>query len=347
MNPVITAIIPTYRRPLLLRRAIASVLSQTYPDVRVCVFDNASGDETAEVVEEIARRDARVVYHRHAENIGAFANFAYGLGSVATPYFSFLSDDDVLLPDFYQRAVDALEANRDAAFWGGTAIVMREDGTVKDATDWPAARYSPPDGLLAMIDNNYLIWTSVLFRTEQVAQIGGLDAEVGAAIDTDYLLRLAARFPYETSPEPAAIWMSHPESSTVLANLAFIWPGWLKVIRNATEPASLPDHARRQVEGRLTDQLRRRLFQTGYNAVRHGKTEEARQVAAILGGTYGQTRRAQLLSVAARTVALCPPARHMVTLAERVRRRGQREVLDRTTRMRDRYGQYARFLALR
>lgn len=331
----------------MLQRAIRSVLSQTYPHVRVCVYDNASGDGTGDVVAGLASSDARVVYHRHADNIGAFANFAFGLDAVETPYFSFLSDDDVLLPDFYRRAVDALEANRDAAFWGGTAIVMREDGTVKDATDWPAARYSPPDGLLAMIDNNYLIWTSVLFRTAQVAKIGGLDPDVGAAIDTDYLLRLAARFPYETSPEPAAIWMSHPESSTVLANLAFVWPGWLKVIRSATEQESLPDDVRRQVEGRLTDQLKRQLFQIGYNAVRHGKADEARQVAAILGGTYGQARRGQLLSAAARAVALCPPARHMVTLAERMRRRGQNEMLDRTTRMQDRHREYARFLALR
>ena len=46
--PTVTAIIPTYRRPRLVRRAIESVLAQTYPHVRVLVCDNASGDALLE-----------------------------------------------------------------------------------------------------------------------------------------------------------------------------------------------------------------------------------------------------------------------------------------------------------
>ena len=37
----ITTVIPTYRRPQLLRRAVASALTQTYPQVRVSIHDNA------------------------------------------------------------------------------------------------------------------------------------------------------------------------------------------------------------------------------------------------------------------------------------------------------------------
>ena len=46
-QPLITTIIPTYQRPQLLRCAIQSVLDQTYANFQVCVYDNASGDETA------------------------------------------------------------------------------------------------------------------------------------------------------------------------------------------------------------------------------------------------------------------------------------------------------------
>ncbi|RKX41747.1 MAG: glycosyltransferase family 2 protein, partial [Thermotogae bacterium] len=64
-KPLITTIIPTYRRPKLLQRAIKSVLNQTYPHFQVCVYDNASGDETAEVVAEFAKKDPRVKYYCH------------------------------------------------------------------------------------------------------------------------------------------------------------------------------------------------------------------------------------------------------------------------------------------
>ena len=75
-TPQITTIIPTYRRPHLLRRAIQGVLNQTYSDFQVCVYDNASGDETAQVVAEFAARDNRVKYHCHSQNIGAFLSAA-------------------------------------------------------------------------------------------------------------------------------------------------------------------------------------------------------------------------------------------------------------------------------
>ena len=104
-QPVITTVIPTYRRPQLLKRAVLSVLSQTYPNLKVCIYDNASGDATVEVVKELSQKDARVNYYCHPYNIGSFHNFYFGLNRVDTPYFSMLSDDDILLPDFYEKAL--------------------------------------------------------------------------------------------------------------------------------------------------------------------------------------------------------------------------------------------------
>ena len=92
----ITTVIPTYGRPRLLARAIRSVLYQSYPHFEVHVYDNASGDETREVVSQFALRDSRVKYHVHPRNIGMMENFAFGISDVETPFFSILSDDDFL-----------------------------------------------------------------------------------------------------------------------------------------------------------------------------------------------------------------------------------------------------------
>jgi len=344
MKPLITTIIPTYRRPDHLRRAIGSVLAQTYPHIRVCVYDNASGDATAEVVADFSRRDPRVSYFCHAENIGAFANFNHGLGAVATSFFSFLSDDDVLLPEFYQTAIEQLEKFPDAAFWGGTTIVMSEDGGIRDATAWPEAYYTPPDGLLEMIANNYLIWTSVLFRTDFVASIGGLDPDVGAPIDTDFLLRVAACFPFMTSPKPAAIWSCHPESSSVMADPGFIWPGWLKTMRNITDDERIPADVRTRVEHSLTEQLKRQLFQIGYNSIRQKKLEDARQVASILRQQYRQDTRANLLACMAWACQHFPPAYRLISSVDRIQKFSRRGARTKARNLQLQFGKYARFL---
>ena len=52
VEPTITTVIPTYRRPELLQRAIRSVLDQSYPHFKICVYDNASNDRTPDVVKQ-------------------------------------------------------------------------------------------------------------------------------------------------------------------------------------------------------------------------------------------------------------------------------------------------------
>ena len=69
-KPLITTIIPTYQRPKLLRRAIKSVLNQTYPHFQVCVYDNASGDETEAIVQEFIAKDSCIQYFRQEKNWG-------------------------------------------------------------------------------------------------------------------------------------------------------------------------------------------------------------------------------------------------------------------------------------
>ncbi len=99
--PPITAIICTYRRPEMLKRAIRSVQSQTFGDFQICIYDNASGDETAAVVAELAQRDSRIKYHCRPENIGPLANYVEAMKDVKTPFFAFVADDDLMLPNFY------------------------------------------------------------------------------------------------------------------------------------------------------------------------------------------------------------------------------------------------------
>jgi len=73
-KPLITTIIPTYQRPKLLRRAIKSVLNQIYPHFQVCVYDNASGDETEAVVREFTAKEPRIRYFRQGKNRGEAFN---------------------------------------------------------------------------------------------------------------------------------------------------------------------------------------------------------------------------------------------------------------------------------
>jgi len=169
-DALVTTVIPTYRRPALLKRAIESVLGQTAGTQRIAVYDNASGDDTGAVVLDIARRDPRVRYHRQAANLGPFENFRFGLAEVSTPFFSLLSDDDVLLPRFYETALSALREHPTALFAVTRVLQVDRTGHLLsiEGRSWSPGLHGPPDSVREMLRLGYVTWTGTLFRREVI-----------------------------------------------------------------------------------------------------------------------------------------------------------------------------------
>lgn len=289
--PLITTIIPTYRRPKLLRRAIKSVLNQTYPHIRVCVYDNASNDETAAIVADCAKEDSRVSYYCHSENIGAISNFNFGIKNVRTPFFSLLSDDDILLPEFYQTAMAGFEKHPEAAFYATEVIFMEPDGIIIEAVNstWGEGYYLPPEGLLTMHENGRHPpgWTGILFRSIVIEHIGLLDEEIGGPIDFDYVQRIAARFPYGHTKVPGAIFVTNPASISATADHSLTWPGSLKMIRNLTDDSRIPPVIREQVSLYLMKALKLRIIAYGKQYIISKKYDKAYTVADILYSHLG------------------------------------------------------------
>lgn len=175
MNDVeITTIIPTYRRPELLRRAVASVQSQSYTNVRICIYDNASGDETETVANELVKRDGRISYIQRETNIGAINNMVDAGERVQSPLYSFLNDDDLLLPGFYQAAADSLSQHSAAkiAFARTVAIDVDQCRWFILNQGWKPGYYEPSIDVAAQMAQSHFVQTAVLMRREVRDVIG-------------------------------------------------------------------------------------------------------------------------------------------------------------------------------
>ncbi len=204
-EPTVTAVIPTRRRPELLRRAIESVLAQTWTKLRVFVSDNASGDTTEQAVRQIAARDPRVIYHGHPVDIGAYPNFQFGLDAVGTEMFSFLSDDDLLFPDFYRRAVDALSREPDAGFYASQVVlydVARGTHRLRPEKHWRAGRHEAGESARLMAEQHF-IWTGCVFRSSVRGALGAI-APVPMG-DILFTAKAAAAFPFVADLRPGAV----------------------------------------------------------------------------------------------------------------------------------------------
>ncbi len=292
----ITTIIPTYRRPFLLKKAIESVLAQTYPNFELHIWDNASCDETEVISLEYCKKDPRIIYHQHKENIGAVANFSYALSQVKTDFFSFLSDDDLLLPHFYDEALKGFKKYPEA-FFSCTAVI--ETNANKEIINlktllWKEKEfYKPPEGLYEMIPK-HLDWIGILFKQEVRTKIGGID-ETLKAIDVDFILRCAAHFPYVVSKVPSAIFIQHFGSYSQYAGTKLLFPGWFKIMKKIANDLVLTPEIKKTAQLLLQEDFEKKLFFTYIHCLKIKKFEECNKAIELFNNHLNQKKKAFFL----------------------------------------------------
>ncbi|MBI2814102.1 MAG: glycosyltransferase [Opitutae bacterium] len=133
--------LPTYRRPRLLPRAVASLRAQTFTDW-VCELhnDDPADPVPAQLVAQCA--DARITLVRHARNLGGTATFNQFFRATPEPFYSMLEDDNWWEPAFLQTLLDAARVHPAVTvFWANMRIWEElPDATWRDTGRlvWPA-----------------------------------------------------------------------------------------------------------------------------------------------------------------------------------------------------------------
>lgn len=106
-TPLVSVVIPTYKRPGMLGRAIDSVLNQSYQNIEIIVVDdNNSGDvsrkDTEVFMEDRYNNQPKVTYLKHEKNKGGSAARNTGITNSNGEYISFLDDDD----EYYETKIE-------------------------------------------------------------------------------------------------------------------------------------------------------------------------------------------------------------------------------------------------
>lgn len=103
----ISIILPTYNRANLLKRAVKSVLTQTYQNFELIIVDDGSTDDTFEAVDQF--HDARIRYIRCDQNRGAAGARNQGIQKAKYSYIAFQDSDDVWKPEKLAKQIEMLK----------------------------------------------------------------------------------------------------------------------------------------------------------------------------------------------------------------------------------------------
>ena len=109
--PRVSIGMPVYNGESFIRKALDSLLAQTFTDFELIISDNASTDGTEAICREYAAKDKRIRYVRQTENRGAMANFQFVLNEAVGDYFMWAAADDWQTSDFIELLITELDKN--------------------------------------------------------------------------------------------------------------------------------------------------------------------------------------------------------------------------------------------
>jgi glycosyltransferase involved in cell wall biosynthesis len=124
--PRVSLGLPVYNGSRFLRECMDSILTQTFGDFELIVCDNASTDDTLQILEDYQRRDSRISIHRAKSNQGAAPNFNWTFKLARGEFFKWCAADDVLEPTYLEQCVKALDAHRDVVLTYSGAVDIDE-----------------------------------------------------------------------------------------------------------------------------------------------------------------------------------------------------------------------------
>jgi glycosyltransferase involved in cell wall biosynthesis len=175
----LTVVLPTFNRLDLLQQSIKSLEDQTIKNFNVLILDNSSFDGTSNYLRNFTSNSFRIELVFREQNIGYFENLLDGIKRVQTQYITFLSDDNVYLPNCLEKLLSAISDEDGTSVVIGCHNLMTFNGKIlRYSSKRNNSKYGRKTKLPSVLSNVYarklqlkrkiISIDSTLFHTDQL-----------------------------------------------------------------------------------------------------------------------------------------------------------------------------------
>ena len=180
--------LPAYNVEPYIEAAVQSLLDQTFRDFELLVMDDGSVDRTASILEELARRDARVKL-TVVSHVGYVPLLNRMVQAAKGDLLARMDADDIALPERFEKQVHFLDSHPEVVAVGGQAIYIDPKGRELG----PCDRLLDHDAIEAAYlgrAGGAMLHPTVMMRAQTARQIGGYNPSYSSAEDLDFFLRM-------------------------------------------------------------------------------------------------------------------------------------------------------------
>lgn len=178
-----TIVLTSYNHEAYIRRAIESVINQTFGDWEMIVIDDCSTDNSMKIIQEYAEQDRRIIPWEHHANHGVNVTVKNGIAKVRTELFGQLDSDDALRTDAIELAYKEHTENPDVGFmYSGQVLCDEELVPIKEGGNRPLNEGE------SFIDTPMGQWRT--YKLSYFAQTEGVDLNLPYAEDLDTIYKM-------------------------------------------------------------------------------------------------------------------------------------------------------------
>src|SRR6218665_1393601 len=216
-KPLVAVVTPTLNGAKYLAEAMASVQSQTWPNVVHVILDNNSTDDTPKIVDSFRGGPVPILYFRNDETLPQRPNWnkAFSLVPEDAVYVRLLCDDDAIMPESLTRMIELAETDPDIGVAGSLHICNDKTADFY----WPAdrqvfdGREAARNSLLGqgVIMPIHMVWRKTI--ADRVNPLFG-DYIVGGSFDMDTVMEMLRMSKFGFVHEVLGFTRDHPGSIT-------------------------------------------------------------------------------------------------------------------------------------
>ena len=212
-SPRISVVMAVYNGQHYLRKAVESILRQTYADFEFIIVDDGSTDRSRQILREYASADPRIRFLECCHQ-GLTKSLNYGLTFARGELIARMDADDIAVCHRFQRQVDYLDAHSECVALGSAMLLI-------DPDDAPLGYFETHetheeiDAQNLRVGGGGIGHPSAMIRHAALKQVGAYREQFPASQDGDLFLRLAEVGRLANLPEALIQYRVHLSSITI------------------------------------------------------------------------------------------------------------------------------------
>lgn len=250
--------IPTYNQAHYLPESVGSACRQTYSNVEVWVSDDASTDETSEVMAQLCKQFPQVRYYRQPKNLGMVANNSWSMSQPKTEFIVHLDSDDVLQPNYVETLLALLKKYPEAGYAHSAVQQIDEHGNNQGILQLARQEEfrSAEKELKAAVSGYRMAANICVFRAKALQELNFYEGRPDFTHDYDLIVRMAdAGYGNVYTNEVLACYRIWADAKAIRPKRKSIE---LRGLIRVYEESLLPAFQRRDWDTKPIDQNRRR-----------------------------------------------------------------------------------------